>query len=223
MHIGLIGGIGPAATNFYYQRLIKSFAHRKESLELTIVHADSSTLLKNLVAGNEEAQVAIYQRLTERLAQAGADCVVVTSISGHFCINNFKSISPLPVVDMIEEVQKHIQDRGLRRIGILGTRTVMETKLYGAIDSAEILHPKDEDLAIVHHAYVEMALTGQANESQRTILIAAVERLIHEHQVEAVMLGGTDLALIFRSDFDTFPLIDCAAVHVDAIVKLALD
>jgi aspartate/glutamate racemase len=40
MHIGLIGGIGPAATDFYYRRLISTFASKKAALELTIVHAD---------------------------------------------------------------------------------------------------------------------------------------------------------------------------------------
>ena len=45
MHVGLIGGIGPAATDFYYRRLISTFAGKNAALELTIVHADTPTLL----------------------------------------------------------------------------------------------------------------------------------------------------------------------------------
>jgi hypothetical protein len=63
MHIGLIGGIGPAATDFYYRRLIATFASKKAALELTIVHADTPTLLSNLASNNAAAQVAIYVRL----------------------------------------------------------------------------------------------------------------------------------------------------------------
>jgi aspartate racemase len=55
MHIGLIGGIGPAATDFYYRRLISIFASRKAALDLTIVHADTPTLLDNLAMGHTEA------------------------------------------------------------------------------------------------------------------------------------------------------------------------
>jgi aspartate racemase len=40
MHIGLIGGIGPGATDIYYRRLISTFARKSATLELTIVHAD---------------------------------------------------------------------------------------------------------------------------------------------------------------------------------------
>src|SRR6202020_467140 len=104
MHIGLIGGIGPGATDFYYRRLISTFAGKKATLDLTIVHADTPTLLSNLARNNAIAQTAIYTRLTNRLVAAAAECVGVTSIAGHFCIDEFKAVSPLPVVDMIAEV-----------------------------------------------------------------------------------------------------------------------
>ena len=61
MHIGLIGGIGPAATDFYYRRLISTFASKKAALELTIVHADTPTLLRHLASDDAASQVAIYE------------------------------------------------------------------------------------------------------------------------------------------------------------------
>jgi aspartate racemase len=146
MHIGLIGGIGPAATYFYCRRLISTFADKKAVLELTIVHADTPTLLGNLANNDAGAQVAIYSRLTNRLVAAGAGCVAVTSIAGHFCIDAFKVASPVPVVDMISEVRQAIEKRELKRIGILGTRTVMETRFYGGVASAEIIPPSKQDL-----------------------------------------------------------------------------
>ena len=157
MHIGLIGGIGPAATDFYYRRLISTFAVKKAALELTIAHADTPTLLSHLASDDAAAQVVIYMRLTNRLVMAGAECVVVNSIAGHFCIDAFKAVSPLPVVDIISEVGRAIEKRGLKRIGILGTRTVMETGFYGGVASAEIIPPGGQDLDDAHQAYVTMA------------------------------------------------------------------
>ena len=75
MHIGLIGGIGPAATDFYYRRLIATFASRNAPLELTIVHADTPTLVRNLASNDRSAQTAIYMRLSKRLAAAVAEFV----------------------------------------------------------------------------------------------------------------------------------------------------
>lgn len=222
MHIGLIGGIGPAATDFYYRRLISAFAAENAALELTIVHADTPTLLRHLASNDASAQVEIYKRLTNRLVAAGAGCVVITSIAGHFCIDKFKDESPLPVVDMIAEVSSAIKQRGLKRIGILGTRTTMVTRFFGGVTSAEIVPPGVEDLDAVHEAYVAMAASGEVTDAQRAVFTTACQRLLKDEAVEAVMLGGTDLALVFDQRTADFPLVDCAGIHVEAIVRSAM-
>jgi aspartate racemase len=51
MHIGLIGGIGPAAMDFYYRRLISTFASKQAALDLTIVHADTPAVVQMLEIG----------------------------------------------------------------------------------------------------------------------------------------------------------------------------
>jgi aspartate racemase len=221
MHIGLIGGIGPAATDFYYRRLISTFASKKAALELTIVHADTPTLLGNLARNDAANQVAIYMTLTNRLAAAGAECVAITSVAGHFCIDVFKASSVLPVIDMISEVNATIAQRGFERIGILGTRTVMETRLYGSVSRVEIVAPSGHDLEDVHQAYVAMAASGVVTEAQSAVFSEVSKRLLKESGVEAIMLGGTDLALAFNVRDSEFPLIDCAGIHADAIAKLA--
>jgi aspartate racemase len=221
MHIGLIGGIGPAATDFYYRRLISTFASKNAALELTIAHADSPTLLGNLASNDAVTQVAIFTKLTNRLAAAGAECVAITSIAGHFCIDAFKASSVLPVVDMIFEVNRAIEQRAFERIGILGTRTVMETRLYGSVSRVEIVPPRGQDLEDVHQAYVAMAASGVVTEAQGAVFAAASKRLLQESGVEAIMLGGTDLALVFNERDAEFPLIDCAGIHADAIARMA--
>src|SRR5437868_15417958 len=71
MHIGLIGGIGPAATEFYYRGLFDRHAAAGTFLDLTIVHADVREMGRNLASGDARSQAAIFQRLVERLAAAG--------------------------------------------------------------------------------------------------------------------------------------------------------
>lgn len=220
MQIGLIGGIGPAATDVYYRRLIAAYAAKALPLELTIAHADTPTLLDNLGRNDIDAQLAIYRRLTHRLAAAGAGCVAITSIAGHFCVDAFKAASVLPVVDMIVEVERATQARGLRRIGILGTRTVMETRFYGAMPGVTLIAPQGQDLEDVHHAYVTMAASGVITEAQRAVFNAASEKLLQDLSAEAILLGGTDLALAFTEE-SAFPVIDCVAIHVDAIMRHA--
>ena len=147
--------------------------------------------------------------------------VAVTSIAGHFCIDDFKAVSPLPVVDMIAEVSRSIEARGLKRIGIIGTRTVMETRFYGRIASAEIVPPNEPDMEDVHRAYISMATSGFVTEDQRSIFKAVSHRLLEDQGAEAIMLGGTDLALAYNEQTAEFPLVDCAGIHADAIAHFA--
>ena len=220
-HIGLIGGIGPAATDFYYRRLIAAYAGREPGLELTMAHADTSTLLRHLGNGDVAGQVAVYSRLTDRLVAAGAECVVVTSIAGHLCIGAFEEVSPLPVINMITAVGRAVEARGLRRLGILGTRTAMLSRFYGGIPTAEIVVPVGQDLDDVHEAYVAMASAGVVTVEQRGVFERASERLVREEGVEAILLGGTDLALAFEEGSAGFPVIDCVGMHVAEIVRFA--
>ena len=222
MHIGLIGGIGPAATDFYYRALIQKFKQSGNDLEASIVHADAQTLLSNMAQSREADQVAIYSRLTDRLKNAGAECVIVTSIAGHFCIDAFKQVSPLPVIDMLEEVDRAVSKLGLKRLGILGTETVMASRFYNAVKDAEVIPPGGPMLEQVHHAYVDMATSGIATQDHQNIFDTAGTTLISEQGADAIMLGGTDLALVYNEGHSPFPVLDCAAVHVDAIFERAV-
>lgn len=220
-HIGLIGGIGPAATDHYYRMLIKLFADADERLELTIVHADTRTLLHNLETDDHDAQVDIYRRLTDRLKLAGATCVVITSIAGHFCIERFKTVSPLPVVDLVAAVADAIADRSLSRLGVLGTLAVMKSRFYSGLGPTDLVLPPEDRLSEIHDIYVDIAATGTATDSQRSSLDSICEWYIQDAQVDAILLGGTDLALIYREHSARFPVIDCAAIHARAAFRTA--
>ncbi|MBX9730295.1 MAG: aspartate/glutamate racemase family protein [Sphingomonas sp.] len=222
MQIGLIGGIGPAAQDYYCRQLISLFAQAERSLDMTIVHADTPTLLANLAADRRTEQAELFAQLAERLDRAGAGLIGVTSIAGHFCRHEFAARSPLPVVDMIDAVAGDVAEHHYEKIGILGTRTVMESRFYGGLAGVDVIAPPGSALDDVHTAYVEMAKTGMATAAQRTIFHNAATHMINSAGAQAIMLGGTDLALAFGAETCPFPLIDCAAIHARAIFKKAL-
>jgi aspartate racemase len=222
MHIGLIVGIGPAATDYYYRYLISVLARAGQTLDLTMAHADTRTLLQNQSDGNAEAQVGIYRRLTERLLRAGIERIAVTSIAGHFCIDAFKEVSPVPVIDLLDVVKLEVQRRGFKRIGLLGTRLVMETRFYGVLDEVEVVAPVNE-LLEVHEAYVSMASAGIATPEHREIFMRAANALTRIERCEAVMLAGTDLSLVFQKGGNPgFDTLDCAEAHAAAIAESAM-
>jgi aspartate racemase len=222
MHIGMIVGIGPAATDYYYRYLISALAEAGQDLHLTMAHADTRTLLRNQAERNIEAQVSVYRQLAERLQRAGVARLAVTSVAGHFCINEFKAESPVPVIDLLDVVRREVSRRGFRKLGLLGTRVVMETRFYGALGDVEIIAPSN-DLLKVHEAYVSMATTGIATPEQREVFMRAGRSLSSTYGCESILLAGTDLALVFHEGIDPgFETFDCAEAHAAALASAAM-
>ena len=125
------------------------------------------------------------------------------------------------LVGILDAVAAHMAGRGLHRIGVLGTRTVMASRFYGRLPLVEIIPPDGSDLDDVHDAYISIALTGEVGAKQRALFDHMGRRLLAEHGCEAIMLGGTDLSLVYKTEPPPFPFIHCAAIHVDAIVQHA--
>jgi aspartate racemase len=90
-------------------------------------------------------------------------------MGGHFCVEELTRKSPLPILNAIPEVEAVIRRRKLNTIGILGTRMVMETALYGGIRSARVVLPEGDALDQVHDNYIELAVAGRATDAQRQV------------------------------------------------------
>ena len=67
MHVGLIGGIGPAVTFRYYQRLCEIAIAEKFSLELTVVNCDMPQFLNNFSQDKKDNKASIFAELARRL------------------------------------------------------------------------------------------------------------------------------------------------------------
>lgn len=222
MHIGLIGGIGPAATEFYYRGLVRAHNAASKPMELTIVHAQVRDLVRNVANGAAEEQAAVFRGLVDRLAAAGAEAAAVTSMGGHFCINELEAVSPLPMINAIPILDVEFGRRKLKRIGLLGNETVMRSRLYGGISSVEIVLPEGDDLSEAGNAYTAMALAGHATDEQRDYFRTMGQRLCDQQGADAIVLGGTDLFLAFDGQDTDYPLIDCAEIHIEALFKASV-
>lgn len=220
MHIGLIGGIGPAATDYYYRGLIEGHAAAGRRLDLTMAHADVHEMVANLAQDRRDAQAAAFLPLVRRLQAAGAQAVAITSMGGHFCIRELEAQSPLPVLNVLDALDAAIAARRLATVGLIGNRTVMDSRAYGRIIAAQVLLPDEPEREAVHRAYRDMAVPGRVTTAQREVFFAAGRALV-ARGAEAIVLGGTDLFLAFDGQDCGFATLDCARVHVEAILARA--
>lgn len=218
MHIGMIGGIGPASTVAYYQRLSAAVSDGGGVLDLTIVNANVNELLRNNEAGDKNAQAIAYAKLIDRLA--GAECAVITSLGGHFCFDDTVSLSSLPMISAVTPLDAYFAAQGFKTVGLMGTKIVMNTSLYGQLSQTKALAPTDT-LDLVSETYIEMALASECSDTQRTFFIEEGRKLI-DQGAEAIVLAGTDLNLAFDGRDVGYNVIDALDVHVTLLTDLAV-
>ncbi|WP_108820436.1 aspartate/glutamate racemase family protein [Pseudovibrio sp. Alg231-02] len=218
-HLGLIGGIGFSATNFYHRRLCEMHSELGINLDLTIAHADLRTLMLNLENCATTAQVRIFKALIGRLRKAGANKVAITAMSGHFCLQELDACSPLPIVDGLAAINEYLQSRSLQKVGIIGTLPIMQRKLFERISSAEVIAPLSDRALIVDSIYDSIAANGIATNEEREALFEIGRDLCVQNGAQAVLLAGTDFFVAFDGQHCGFTAIDCAEVHIRAIMR----
>lgn len=222
MHIGLIGGIGPAATEFYYRNMVRIHKNADRKMDLTICHAETDILIANMLAGRNTAQADVFNVYINRMKAAGCDAAAVTSMAGHFCIQELIACSPLPIINAIPALEQRFIKDGIRKVGILGSGTVMKTHVYGGISSVDAVIPEGDDFTKVSEEYMNMARAGHATDAQRDYMFKIGHHLCKEKGADVVLLGGTDLFLAFDGQDPGFPVMDAALVHVDALFEYSV-
>lgn len=219
MHIGLIGGIGPAATIAYYSKLVAEFKEAGVPLQLTIVHADIALLGPNAVENNKQEQAEIFAKHLNQLAGAGCDIAMITAITGHFCFEETEKLSPIPLINAVKLVDDYCDDHNIKSVGLLGSPSVLATHLFGLLKSPKTIVPNQE-IEKLGSTYMEIANLAFCSDENRAFLIDAGAKMMTEQGAEAVLLAGTDLGLAFDGQQTGYPVIDALEVHVTALVKM---
>ncbi|MEM0949352.1 MAG: aspartate/glutamate racemase family protein [Pseudomonadota bacterium] len=223
MHLGLIGGTGPAATLKYYAGLCAAMAEHDKALRATIAHMDIKES-RRLAEAGDTATAA--QNLSERIADlkaAGAEVAVLTAISGHAILDQVQALSPLPIASVLPALSAYVAREGLGRVGIIGSGVAMDTRAMGAFDAIETVIPENPALrAEVSRSYFEMAVARHCTKAQRDLFFDAGRHLVDEHGAEAVLLGGTDLCLAFDGHNPGYRTIDAIDVHVADLATKSL-
>lgn len=219
--IGLIGGLGVGAAITYYRGLAAAHDDQRRPMRLVMDHASISRATEYASNGDRHGLAVYLAGFLSRLKTAGATFGVIPAVTPHLCIDELKRITPLPVVDITEVVAKHVRTRKLSRVALFGTRFVIESDLYGRLDGVDVVRPRPDEIDFVHRAYSHLAHTATVSADHRQQFVALADTLQTRDDVEAILLAGTDFALMFDPASTPFPHVDCARVHIDAVLYAA--
>lgn len=220
--LGLIGGLGPGATVHYYRELVAAHEKHARVPRLLIAHADVHRVYAAVTAKDFDGLARYLAGLVTQLAAGGAELSAIVAATPHICADQLVALSPLPLVNMLTEVAGAVRARSLKRVALLGTRFTVESRMFGCLDDIEVIVPPADEIDRVHYIYSDF-VAGRGSDAQADELRKLAQTFVARDGAQAVLIAGTDLSTVFTDSNAGFPMIDCASVHIDAIVRRLLD
>lgn len=217
--LGLLGGVGVGAAVHYYEALAGAHAAQAKPLPLVMVNADMPTGLRFVQAGDLEGLAGYLAGLIGRMRDAGAELAAIPAVTPHICLDALAPISPLPLVDIVAPLADCLRAQGIRRAALFGTRFTIESAMFGRLADVDLVTPRAEEITAIHDAYMRTANSGKGAADDFRLLTEMAHTLIDRDGVKAIIFAGTDLSLLFDAASTSFPAIDCAQLHIEAILR----
>jgi len=222
--LGIVGGLGPESTIDYYRRILAEWKRIDPgSSPSIIIDSLDVDLGLRLVEHDRPALIEYLAASLSRLAAAGADFAAMAANTPHVVFDELVARSPIPMVSIVEACADEAQRRGLRRVGLLGTRFTMEGSFYPTVFARRgitVVSPNAGERKWIHDRYVGQLLKGEFLDETRDGVITVIRRLRKEEKIDGVVMGGTELTILLSGPVvDGIPALDTTVLHVAAIVE----
>ena len=226
--IGLIGGMSWNSTSEYYRIINELFAQRLgglHSARLILYSLDFDEIERAQREARWDDAARILIKAGSAVKRAGADFLVICTNTMHKVADVVAEKASLPLLHIVDVTGDAIRERGLHRIGLLGTRFVMKEPFYQERlrkrFGIEVLVPTEDDMTTIHRIIYDELCQGRFKASSRRICAEITRRLV-SRGAKGIVLGCTELPLLIQpSDIDV-PLFDTTRLHAEAAVNLAL-
>ncbi|MGN1116418.1 MAG: aspartate/glutamate racemase family protein, partial [Candidatus Ornithomonoglobus sp.] len=221
--IGLVGGLGPASTVYYYLSLIKRCQSQNGESAYPKIVIDSADMSEHTEAFEKNDYDKICKLLLKSLADlkaAGAELAAITANTEHIVWNKICGRFPLPVISIVDAAVNQIKRDGYKRVLILGTEFTMRSGIYSEeLKKCGIIPviPDNDDMKLLGGLVYPNLENGIVIEDDRKMIMSLAERYIKIHNTDAVLLGCTELPLAIKNGDLSVPVLNTADIHINEI------
>jgi aspartate racemase len=226
--LGILGGTSWVSTVEYYRLLnegVQKSLGGVHSAHLMVSSVEFQEYSDWMAAGDWAAVERGLRVEAKRLAAGGADAILIASNTMHACADAVQEAAGVPVLHIADSVGKRISGRGIRTIGLMGTRYAMEKEFYRVrlrerFGIESLIPPEDERTAINRIIFDELCREKFLEES-RAFVLGAAARLI-ARGAQGIVLGCTELPLIVHDHDLAVARFDTMAAHAEDGVRFLL-
>lgn len=225
--LGLIGGLSWFATSIYYKTINQLVSERlgdSHSAKLFLYSVDFNEI-NTLQEKNDLQQIeVILSEIAQKLENAGVDCLVMCANTPHLFADAIRQKIQIPLIHIVEETAKVIVEQRVERIGLIGTKFVMEHPFYK--DRLEklglkTLIPDDEDRDFIHTTIFNELTKGDFKDETKNRYLEIIEKL-RAAGAQGVIFGSTEISLFINQSDCNITVFDTTEIHSRAAVDFVL-
>lgn len=197
--LGILGGLGPAASVYFYQLITEhtKAVRDQDHLDIVLISKASIPDRTDFILGrNPDSPLPAMIAGVETLAAAGADVIAVPCNTAHYFYDELDRRSPVPVLNIVKETVRMAKRAGIKNLGIMATSGTVITGAYQRACLSEGLGftvPREASqetlMDIIYHSI------KAAREPDMSAFVQIAEEL-YAGGAEAIVLGCTELSLI---------------------------
>ena len=210
--LGLIGGIGPESTIEYYR-----------SIEYGVQKKSGQNFFPNITI--ESLNVFDVLNLCKKQDYDGLTDYLLNGITTHIVFDALSKVSPVPLVSMVDTASEFAKAHSYRKVCLLGTLPTMNgTFFQQSFESKgiEVITPDAAEKEYIGRKIeTELELGKVVSDTQNNFRTIA-ERIIQDENVDTIILGCTELPLIFKGIDLSVPCLNVMQVHIDSLIDLIM-
>lgn len=199
--LGVIGGLGPIATAYFYELLIKmaDTIRDQEHIETIIYSKPSIPDRTDYIMGRSmENPVVPMIEIGNRLVSMGADFIAIPCITAHYFHERLSREIKAPIIHLIKEIVKYLKINGVNTVGIMATEGTIYSGLFQkelmAEDIMPILPSKHHQNYVTELIYKDIKSSGPPHMEK----FYGVAEELKLQGAQVIILGCTELSLIKR-------------------------
>jgi len=225
-HVGIVAVSAEGAALCYRTlcaegaELLGAHAHPEVSLHTFPLAA----YMEHANAGDWQGAGDLLLASAAKLAGAGAQLLICPDNTLHQALDLVRARSPLPWLHIAEEVARSAAAQGFKKVGVLGTKLLMEGPVYAgplAAAGIEKVIPNDADRAKVDEIIFGELVAGRFESVSRRFFGRVIRRL-QQAGCDAVALSCTEIPLLVGQADSPLPVIDSTRELARAALRAAL-
>ena len=227
--IGILGGMGPEATAYFFNLVVKDTAAARDQDHIPIIIYNLPQIPERTAAllGKGPSPVPLLREGARRLARAGADFIVIPCITAHAFLPEIEAVSRVPILSLLDEALSFARKKipGLKRAGILASTGTVRSDLFHKTFAAagiEIITPTDREQAKVMEAvFGQRGIKSGFTKGRPRTLILDVSRRLIRRGAQAIIAGCTEIPLVLRDEDIPAPFIEPMRIAARAAILKA--